>query len=60
MKIALRALKLFFAFLCLSFGSLQILEARKHGSDVSDNALLVVSAILAIGLTILWMEWKKN
>ena len=58
MKIFLRGLKLFIAFFALFFAVLLIWETRK--TDVPDKGLLIVAACLSIGVTILWMECKKE
>jgi hypothetical protein len=60
MKIFWRSLKLFFAFLGLSFASLEVWDARKHSYDIPDKGLLVIAAIFAAGLTVLWMECRKD
>jgi hypothetical protein len=59
MKAFLRGLKLFFAFLCISFALLEIWNASKRTYDIPDKGLLLVGAIFSIGVTILWMEVKK-
>jgi len=60
MKIFLRGLKLFFAFLSLGFACLEIWNAGRRIYDIPDRGLLAVAALVAIGLTILWMECKKT
>jgi hypothetical protein len=56
----LRGLKLFAAFFLLFCGFLFGLATLVSQHDMSDNAALIESALLSIGATILWMDWKKN
>jgi hypothetical protein len=58
MKTFLRFLKLFAAFFFLFFGL--YLAWFIHGKqDVANIAVPAMAVCLAIGTTILWIEWKK-
>jgi hypothetical protein len=58
MKTFLRFLKLFAAFFFLFFG-IYLAWFIHSKQDVADRAIPIMAACLAIGSTILWMEWKK-
>jgi len=59
-RLLVRSAKLFIGFLFFSFGVLQIWDMGKLSRRASDNELLILAAILSIGLTILWMDYKRD
>jgi hypothetical protein len=60
MKTLLRFLKLSVAFFLLFFGLYLAWFIYQKYDTANDRAILTMPACLAIGATILWMEWKKN